>query len=495
MATVKIVPGRSGCVWPRVLRTVRESRQEGRRMILYVPEQYTLQAERDLITGLGLPGLLDIQVVSPRKLRQQVRERMGSGVRKPLNEFGRAMAVHRVMSENAKDLTYYRNMADLPGVVMRVGEALDEISESELTAEELEHCAEGADTGLERAKLRDLQIIRNAYDELITEQFDDDRTVWTDMVRRLEGSGLWDGVDLAVYGFDSIRPDLRELLAGLCRKVHSALVFLTMDSADAPDGRIYAQQHQSIRRLRQALEDAGCRLEEERNKGEREHCASALRFLDRNLFAMAPEKWNADPDEAVALYAGATPWQEAEHIAVMLRKWHGEGIPWTGMAIALPQESELGSMLRANLRINGIPFDYQEKDRAAEHPVCRLLLAALSCLGDGYRTDPVITMARSGYSTLTAEEGLQLEEYARAHGIEGRRWLRPFTAGKDAAEAEELRLRLITRWRSCATGWRRREKQRLRWKQSSPSWKRRRSGSACANRRKTCWTGRCTGKR
>ena len=107
MATVKIVPGRSGCVWPRVLRTVRESRQAGRRLILYVPEQYTLQAERDLITGLGLPGLLDIQVISPRKLRQQVKERMGSGARKPLNEFGRAMAVHRVMSEKAKELTYF----------------------------------------------------------------------------------------------------------------------------------------------------------------------------------------------------------------------------------------------------------------------------------------------------------------------------------------------------------------------------------------------------
>ena len=137
MATVKIVPGRSGCVWPRVLRTVRESRQEGRLLILYVPEQYTLQAERDLITGLGLPGLLDIQVISPRKLRQQVRERMGSGARKPLNEFGRAMAVHRVMSENAKDLTYYRNMADLPGAVRRVGEALSELRESEITPEEL----------------------------------------------------------------------------------------------------------------------------------------------------------------------------------------------------------------------------------------------------------------------------------------------------------------------------------------------------------------------
>ena len=444
MNTVKIIAGRSGQIWPLVLKTVRESRQDNRRLVLYVPEQYTLQAERDLITGLNLPGLLDIQVISPRKLRQQVKERMGSGVRKPLNEFGHAMAVHRVMAEKGRELAYYRNMADLPGAVRRVREALDEISESELTAEDLENCAGSAATGMERAKLRDLQVILDAYEELITEQFDDDRTVWTDMVSRLERSGLWDGTDLAVYGFDSIRPDLRELLAKMCGRVHSAQIFLTMDSANAPDGRIFVQQHQSIQRLRQALENAGRRLEEDCPGEERKRCVPALRFLDRNLFALDPEKWNADLNGEIALYAGASPWEEAEHTAATLRKWHGEGIPWTGMAVALPPGSELGSMLRANLRINGIPFEYQKRDRAAEHPVCRLLLSALGCLSDGWRTDQVITMARSGYSTLSAEEGLQLEDYARAHGIEGRRWRRPFTAGKDAVGAEELRLRLIT---------------------------------------------------
>ena len=104
MGRVKIIGDRSGRVWPLVLRAAQESRAAGRRLILYVPEQMTLQAERDLITGLVLPGLLDIQVISPRKLRQQVRERMGSGARKPLNEFGRAMAVHRIMAESAYKL-------------------------------------------------------------------------------------------------------------------------------------------------------------------------------------------------------------------------------------------------------------------------------------------------------------------------------------------------------------------------------------------------------
>ena len=52
-------------------------------------------------------------------------------------------------------------------------------------------------------------------------------------------------------------------------------------------------------------------------------------------------------------------------------------------------------------------------------------------------------MARSGYCTLTPEEGLWLEDYARAHGVEGRRWQRPFTAGRNAAKAEALREKLL----------------------------------------------------
>ncbi len=444
MGVVRIVEDRSGRVWPPVLRLAAESRKAGRRFILYVPEQVTLQAERDLITGLDLPGLLEIQVISPRKLRQQVREYTGTGTKRSLNEMGRAMAVHRVMTEKAEDLHYYRNMANLPGAVRRVGEALDELRDSGITPEELEGYAAEAATGAERAKLGDLRTVWNGYRELITEQFDDEKTVWTDTVNRLERSGLWDGTDLAVYGFDTVRPDLRELLVRIRGRVNSASVFLTMDGADAPDGRIFTQQRESVRQLKTALEEAGHGLEEIRPRARREGVAEPLRHLDRNLFALNPEPRKGDPGEALQLYAGSAPWDETEHIAAALRKWHGEGIPWGSMAVALPVGAASAAMLRAGLKVNGIPCVWQEKDRAADHPVCRLLLSALGCLSEDYTTERVVTMARSGFCLLTEEEGLLLEDYARAHGIEGRRWMKPFTAGKNAAEAEKIRLRLLT---------------------------------------------------
>ena len=198
MSKVRIIGDRSGRVWPLVVRAVRESREAARKVILYVPEQMTLQAERDLILALNLPGLLDIQVISPRKLRQQVNERMGAGDKRPMNELGRAMAVHRVMTEKDDELTYYRNMADLPGAVRRVGEALSELRESEITPEELAEYAQNASTGAERATMSDMQVIWNGYQELISEQFDEEKTVWTDMLSRLERSGLWDDVQLLV---------------------------------------------------------------------------------------------------------------------------------------------------------------------------------------------------------------------------------------------------------------------------------------------------------
>ena len=443
MSRVKIIGDRNGRVWPLVLRTAAESRSAGRRMILYVPEQYTLQAERDLITGLNLPGLLEIQVISPRKLRRQVREQTGTGVRPSLNELGRAMAVHRVMTEKAGNLSFYRNMTDLPGAVKRVGEALAELRDSEITPEELDEYAAEAATGAERAKISDLRIIWNGYQELITEQFDEEKTVWTDTVNRLERSGLWDGADLAVYGFDTIRPDLREMLIRLQGRVNSATVFLIMDQENAPDGRIFISQRDSVRRLSAALSENGSATEEIWPQGVREDCSETLEWLDRNLFALNPKQWTGETGDALELYAGSTPWAETVKIAATLRNWHEEGIPWGEMAVAIPAGAMPDSMLQAGLKVNGIPCVWQQKEPAVNHPVCRLLLSALSCLSDGYRTAHVVTIARSGFCVLTEEEGLRLEGYAAAHGIEGKRWQQTFTAGADAAEIEALRQRLL----------------------------------------------------
>lgn len=65
MQPVHILGGRAGQILPRMLPDIDVARRAGERIILLVPEQYTLQAERELIESLNLPGLIDLDVLSP----------------------------------------------------------------------------------------------------------------------------------------------------------------------------------------------------------------------------------------------------------------------------------------------------------------------------------------------------------------------------------------------------------------------------------------------
>ena len=451
METVRIAMGRSGRVWPAVLQAAAEGRETGRRVILYVPEQMTLQAERDLIADLRLNGLIDIEVISPRKLRTMVRERTGGSDHRTLDEAAQVMAVHRAMAEKAENLDFYRNMTELPGAVARVREALLELRDSDITPEETEKYAAKAATGSVQAKLRDLNLIREAYETLVADRFEDEKRAWTEMVNRLGRTDIFRNADLLVYGFDTVRPDLRELLckaAGLARYV---CVFLTADTEDAADAMIFGEQHRSVRQLRKALADAGteaavCKTAPQRasaEEGDGSPMSPMIAWLDGNLFAEDGGKpYPASADGSLTLYAAADRADEAEQAAACLLAWHAEGIPWEKMAVALPSNSRLEGLLRARLRLGGIPFCSTEEIPAASHGVCRMLCAALECISGGYTTENVTEAALSGFTTLTEEEALACVNYAEAHGIEGSRWRKPFLKGEGAEAAEAARQKL-----------------------------------------------------
>lgn len=444
MGELWVLTGRSGRVWPKLLQGVVKSRQEGRRVILYVPEQMTLQTERNLIAGLQLKGLLDIEVISPKKLCLLVKEKAGESSREALEEFGQVMAVHRAMTECAEELQFYRNMTELPGAVKRIREALTELRESEITLQETEDYAAEADAGAAREKLLDMNRIRSAFEALVSERFDDEKASWTEMIGRMKQTDLFSGADLLVYGFDTIRPDLRELLCGAYDCAEHIYVFLTGDNGiNAPDQAVFEEQRRTVQKLAEALGENGRKTRTVQIREEREYCSGMLRWLDGRLFADTDEVYPGETGDELTLYAAADREDEADQAAECLLEWHAQGIPWERMAVALPQPAELEGPLLSCLRLNGIPYFRAEKTPAASHGIFRMLTGAMECISDGYTAEHVTEAALSGFTLLEDEEALLLQNYAEAHGIDGARWREPFTAGADAEAAEKARRKLI----------------------------------------------------
>ena len=90
---------------PEVVARIGRAYGAGARCLLIVPEQYTLQAETEIVEGLRLPGYFDIDVLSPSRLRDRVFERAGQPQRVRIDERGKCMvlsAALQILSEEER---------------------------------------------------------------------------------------------------------------------------------------------------------------------------------------------------------------------------------------------------------------------------------------------------------------------------------------------------------------------------------------------------------
>ncbi len=442
MAQVRIIGGRAGRLLPYLLPQIEAARRENIRVLMLVPEQYTLQAERELIAGLHLPGLMDIDVLSPRRLTQRIRENGGHSGLAPLDNAGRSMAIAQALTITQENLAYYKRVALTPNLPDKLSVLMADMQRAGLAPETLLTHAEAMPSGALKAKEHDLACIWQSYLDVIDGRFADETMQQQEITRRLISSGVAADAAIFVYGFDVLPGPMCALLAEAAKVCHSLTVTMTMDAADAPDGRVFLTQRRSAAELMKLLQEQAIPVEwrylPAKDAPQRN---AALVHLEKHLFTRQAVAFDG-PAEGIAVHAAATPYAEAAYIARMLRQWHDAGMPWQHMAVAMAETTAMPGILATTLEAAGIPHFVARKDSALRHGLCRMLLGALRSATGGYATLDVLHMAKSGFSPLTAEEAHQLENYALENGVDHNRWLKSFTRG-NAEAAEPLREKLI----------------------------------------------------
>ena len=442
MAGIQILGMRTGRTLPHLIPQIAASREAGRRVILLVPEQYTLQAEQELIDGLRVPGLLDTEVLSPSRLRLRVREAAGSAPLPLLNERGRVMLFSRILLQEQKNLACYGSSATQPGLADRVSSAVADLEELGCDAAWLSAQAEIGATALTRAKLSDLALLWTRYEEAIAGRFLGSEAELTQTIRRLGDSGVLAGADVYVCGFDWLGVRFCDLLRAVSSHAASLTVAMTLCDDRDPDRRAFQAQIDSVRWLIRSAKKAGIDASLRFVPTDQAGKDPALRYLERSLFVPLAVPWKEEAP-SMRLHTAANPYAEAEFAAAQLLAWHRAGISWTRMGVALSKTDRLPSILAMVMKQAGIPCYVIRKESAARHGLCRMVTAALRAAGSGFDQRQVLAVIDSGFSPLTDDEGVRLRAYALENGIRWKKWLSPFTRGEEAAEAEPLRIRLM----------------------------------------------------
>lgn len=406
--------------------------------LILVPESFTLTTEQALIRAVPEKGFIGTQVFSPTSLVREIRERAGFPDKAVISADGRHMILSLLLLKNKDKLLFYKENVNQVSMAEKLAGQIDDLTDGGFGFGDLVVASKSMKKST-IYKCHDISLIWEEYQKVLDSGYVDKNTEWKIALDRLKDSGLFQDMDLLVYGFDYINRDLTELVATAYPLAASITIGLVSETGCADD-HIFELASNSVksfaRRMGKNGMDIPVAMEPYRMK--EDTADPGIRFLERSIYAM--EKEEAPDLSAVQVYYAANTTVECYHTAQTLIRWHQLGIPWRDMAVAVCDDTTIPAMLPLVLSSAGIPYVHRSGISMLLSEYAQFFLATLRSLRTNYRQEEVMKLIKSGFTGLTEDETMDLENYVRQYGIDRYKWQKPFT-GKDEKipHLEELR--------------------------------------------------------
>lgn len=444
--TLTCITGRSGSgKTARCMEILRAARERGRRCILLVPEQDTVEAEIMLAKTLDLAVMWDIEVLSPTRFAHRVRDMAGGSARIRLSDAGRAMALRGAMLSLKGGMRYFRGGSQ--GAADLMGDFLVELKRSEADATLLRLAADRLPAqGALAQKLYDLAAIYEAYDEHMAGKYIDGEDALQRCAQQILNCEKLAGMTVVADGFDVLPRTTLRMLAALGRRCEEVFVTFSMCEDHAPDAALYDQPRLSMETLGQMCAEYGVAVKYE-NLPARPLKNAEIDHLAHNLFANRAKKYDKEP-ESIHVVQARDPYMEAERAAgYLFEKCRTQGWHYRDMAVVCADMDTYAERLKQAFARRGMRAYIDRAPTADAHPAAQYILAALAGAARYYRMDDMLRALKSGCCDLRYGEADRLELYAMEHGLEGRLWEMPIEEESETntqtRTLEEIRARFF----------------------------------------------------
>ena len=172
--SLQFIIGSSGAGKTRLLyeSLIRQSIEDPESsLIAIVPEQFTMQTQKEVVCLHPNHGTMNIDIVSFQRLAYRVFEELGVEHLAVLDDMGKSMVLRKVASREKKHLGLYAGHLNQTGFINQLKSMLSELYQYGIMPKDLRQAREEAKGLLLKEKLKDLSVIYEAFQEEISQRF------------------------------------------------------------------------------------------------------------------------------------------------------------------------------------------------------------------------------------------------------------------------------------------------------------------------------------
>jgi len=433
-----------------VLSEIKQAIDQGYNepLILLVPEQYTLQAERDLIQKLQLRGIMQVEVLSFTRLAHRVFSEVGGLTRVMIDEQGKNMVLRRVINQNLNSLTIYKLAAKQAGFISKCGQVITDLKQYDVDVALLkeQHGIKSEDSVLGQ-KIHDIAIIYEAFNQYLLGRYIDMEDYMNLLIDKLGKSDYLRGSRIWLDNFATFSPQSLRIIEQLIPLAGELTITLTTSQSErSGDANLFVLSDAAYRKIHRMAVKLGVPERSIEVSGiETVIKSPELKHLEGQVYAFPFLTWDNDVSN-IHIFAGANILSEVEYMAArMVALARDDGWRWREMAVICQDLSTYGPIIARVFREYQIPCFMDEKRDIIDHPIIQFVLSSLDIVQRGYRREDVCRCCKTGFTFLTPDESDELENYLLRYGIQGKRLKEDFAAGNadQLAYYNNIRIKLI----------------------------------------------------
>ena len=425
-------PGRSGKTTYLYDELIKESiRYKEQNFFLLVPDQSTLNAQKELVTRHPFHGTMNIDVVGFFRLAYRIFEELSYVPKDLLEDEGKSMIIRKVMEKRKKDLKVFASSMKKPGFIEEMKSFLAEMYQYDISKDKItEVTKQMSHPGLQ-AKMDDILIIMKDFEKEIQDRYLISEQLFDVLAEKMIFSEKIKDAIFYVDGFTGFTPIQRKVIKKLLQIGKEVKITLTAEKETFyrpyKDYELFAMSKMEKHMLVQMAQELGVEVKKDIFCTPDTRDSKELRFLERNLFHYPYNIWK-EKCQDLYVFQAVNPRMESRHVAVCIEQLVREKKYRYKDIVCLSADlSEYESELERSFQDLDIPYFVDSNRRLQNNPCIETILAALKMIQADFSYDMVFRYLKSGFSCLSNEDADLLENYVIALGIRGyAKWNQPF---------------------------------------------------------------------
>ncbi len=443
--------GKSTRIYEEIIN--RSMDDPGTDYLIIVPDQFTMQTQKDVVKMHPSHAIMNIDVLSFGRLSHRVFEETGHGSFSVLDDVGKTLVLRLVADMLGDRLPILGGNMHRPGYIDEVKSTISEFMMYGIGDEELLLLEEkSVRKGALNSKLKDLRLLYSEFLKYIEGKYITTEETLDVLIRALPKSSLIRDSVIVFDGFTGFTPIQYRVIKELLALSKELIVSLTIDPKDDPYAESFGEQElfmltkKTVRDLERLEFDVQrengstitdfsvfrkLRHQEMANdasKGDifikdetnaRHRGNDALSYLEKSLFRYKNAPFTGD-NQSVFIYEATNLAEEVRQTMIKIKDLvRTEDYAYRDIALVCGSLEAYGEQIDRAARRFDIPVYVDQNTSIMLNPFIEYITSALNIVISGYKYEDVFHYMRSGLTSFDMADTDLLENYVRSLGIRG----------------------------------------------------------------------------